>query len=177
MSIDFVLDTEPRLVRGRCEICDGTGRDWQAPPPEGPFDPIEEHDRCDCCAGTGVAVERVYPLDPINMANATAHVVTTVLGLPTYGRIAPEAVPDAIRNAIRALHSDLGQYEEAPSYTPGGHAGVKVIERPDGVAEIVRMGPAIYNFGMAADGIAYRIERLLRMLHTAATLGCGVYWV
>jgi hypothetical protein len=179
MSVTFSLSTEPTIVRGQCESCNGTGWDYNAPQPEGPFDPIPEECQCWECRGSGVVNDRVYPVEPVNLSNHNAAIVLEALGLQIveYGSIPADQVHTVIRMGIRANNTP-GTFEALaePGYVvPAGSAGVQIIEE-DGVLVVRHMGPRIVSAGMSAEGIAWRAGRVLGLFHAAARLGCGVHW-
>lgn len=185
MSVSFYVSTEPTNVRGVCDLCDGTGVDFNAPWPQreqlraNPFAPVPAAWRCEGCRGTTVMDEPVWPEEPVNLNNQNARLVCEALGLPDeggYGSVAADEVHQYLRRGIFLANSP-GAYDAlavAPSYTaPGGHT---TVVHDGAVARIVRTGPAVYSCGIAAEGVALRVRMVLGVLRRAAELGVGVHW-
>ena len=169
MSVSFYPDRPADLkpVTKVCDLCEGTGRDWQ-----------DESRPCYGCEGTGEIED--YDLPEINMATATAGAVLRALGIPgdvDFGSVAHEGLPALIQRAIVLLNRDgaVAPFTVEDFVLPAGHAGVRVTHEGN-IARIERMGAEVHSFGVDEDRILHRVRELVDLMVFARTNGVGIYW-
>lgn len=171
MSVTFYVTGSPEITSA-CELCDGTGRDWQSPAPEGPFDPIEPEHRCWCCEN-GVTMEPLH--EPINLGNASAGAVLALLGLsPGYGSLDRHEAARVVLKARNALPA-VDPYVIPDGLVTHGEPAMTVVEI-DGLHRIEPSGAKVWSFGLDADEIVERVERVLALFERAIADGFGVNW-
>ena len=169
MSVSFRPDRPADLkpVAKVCDLCDGTGHDWQ-----------DETRPCYGCEGTGEVVD--FDLPEINMGNETAEAVLLALGIPgavDYGSVNHEGLPALIQRAIVLLNRDgaVAPFTVEGFGLPAGHAGVRVTHEGN-IARIERMGAEVHSFGVGEDRILHRVRELVDLMVFARTNGVGIHW-
>lgn len=161
MSVTFWCPEAPRK-QVPCEFCaDWLARGW-----------IVEGERCDpFCTGTTEASEA----PEVNMGNGNAAAILSLLGfVPECGGEVAD-LADLRRRIMRARNADRSYLVVEPSETPGGDAGVQIIE--DGnVLRIQRMGARTISFGNTDEQTLRRLEALDRLAAWAQINHLQVTW-
>ena len=169
MSVSFRPDRPADLkpVAKVCDLCDGTGHDWQ-----------DETRPCYGCEGTGEVVD--FDLPEINMGNETAGAVLLALGIPgdvDCGSVAHTDLPALIQRATFLINRDgaVAPFTVEGFGLAAGHAGVRVTHEGN-IARIERMGAEVHSFGLDGDRLVHRITALMGLMVFARTNGVGIHW-
>ena len=166
MSVTFFVKVEnPETVEVQCDLCDGSGFDWQ-----------DKGLDCYCCGGSGVMTRTLSP--EINLANENAWAMLSALGVEFdyCGTLDVAAVKSALQRAILLANSEkaASSHTEESSYTPPG-SHVALVPDGDGF-RVERRGPAIHYNGRSVEYVQRTAARFVELLDFAAKRDVGVSW-
>lgn len=142
-----------------CQECEATGV-W----PSGK--------QCFYCRGSGKEKETVYNLPELNVSNANARRILTMLGFEddSTGWIPSERLPELRRTLIRLKNTDRSGHAIEPSKEQ------KTRMDTSGDIPTITKGPTMYSGGFSDGYMLSTIERLLDMIDYAQKNGYGISW-
>jgi len=161
-------ETPYKVVDGPCELCDGTGEDYN-----------DESLPCKQCGGKKTFKARKYAVPDLNVANGSAITILQMLGLAVeedmHGTIDNKDLPDIKRQLLklknssssRAAHTYDG-YEEQNKRTQ--------IDKSGPVPRIVTTGPKIVHGGMSDERIMRYVDELLKLVDFAQKNNFNLSW-
>jgi hypothetical protein len=147
-----------------CWVCDGTGKD--------------SYDGTDCryCLGVGKSKEWVSNSPTLQVSNANAGAIASMLGLDNsdYSGIIPnEQLPAIMKKLIMLKNQDTKHHTQDPTVNRGNMR--QTTDTETGLTSIGR-GPTIHDMGRSQGQVDRYVDTLMDMVKFAQQHDAGISW-
>ena len=132
---------------------------------------------CYVCKGLGICEQTVFDVEPLNMSNANAASVFSLIGIHGedvyYGSVEADKVADLRRRIFMALN----RQDEIASAVRPTHIEytTRVVTDDDGLSRIDR-APRLFSMGNNEEYLVRRLRDIDELLQKAQEKNCGIYW-
>ena len=147
-----------------CMVCDGTGKDSY------------DGTNCRYCLGDGKSKEWVSNAPTLQVSNANAGAIASMLGLDNSdysGIITHEQLPAIMKKLILLKNQDTKHYTQDPTVNRGNMR--QTTDTETGLTSIGR-GPTIHDMGRSQGQVDRYVDTLMDMVKFAQQHGAGISW-
>ena len=151
-----------------CRDCDGTGKET--------YDNKEYS--CRRCHGKGKTEEWVIDAPELNVANANAGTILSMMGLSVQpgeysGLIHNKDLPQIMRKLI-LLKNTSTEKHTSPNTVSQGPMGKRTDDQ--GITHIGRQGPTMYDMGRNQEQVNRYLDTLIKMVKFAQEHNASISW-
>jgi hypothetical protein len=151
-----------------CWACDGTGKETYN----------NKGYSCMRCHGKGKTEEWGSDAPELNVANANAGTILSMMGLPVQpgeysGLIHNKDLPKIMRRLI-TLKNTSTEKHTSPNTVSQGPMGKRTDDQ--GITHIGRQGPTMYDMGVSQEQVDRYLDTLIKMVKFAQEHNASISW-
>lgn len=150
-----------------CWVCDGTGKDK-----------YYDEANCEYCKGKGKNYEFVSDAPEMNVSNSNGFKIIDMLGLEEdySGHVDNKDLPAVMRRLLQLKNQpEKGTGIEHPGTVTNRNKLFRYKDQ-DGMDQIGRQGPVIYNFGISESQARQYVDQLIKIVKFAQDNDADFGW-